>query len=733
MQATARREKRRLLDAQRGKCRVRLGSHLDEWCALKDHLGFAQHAQLAKFLLDSYISTTTSGASVPKTVALLSVSLSSLKHLAFLCHQHGRDCPIPPTILSPSHSTEASERPVLLWGCNEHQFHWNPCDSFKEMEAHLAVGKKKLKTAEGLSGETDTQEKDSELVCMLGKQTRESQREEEDQCGSGTCSQGTDTEPSSVVSLSESDTTLDRSEENIVEQANGEKRLEVLAENIANEQVTISNEKEPKTTERRLEQTPGIGAEEEQTTVPAPTFEDSEKRHSERLRSFTQDIVVLDVAENCSINSSRKGTPDTPSGRSSRRQRANVQQSESYHKATTSPPQAALPVVCRRSPRGSKGFHRKTESKEQVSQSGAQCTMACKPVTEEKEHTVGTAPETEANEEICPIEESIAEEVIGPNVSADELDSLATTEEPPVLEEDSSPSDKMIWKADDGILLMQALVKEPPSTESGDQQGSPSKTHKVTRLKPDVDEELSQISKKRIRQDTMAELLMCEYENCGKIFSKRQYLNYHQKYQHMNQRTFRCSVSDCGKSFNFKKHLKEHEKRHSDRRDFICEFCARAFRSSSNLIIHRRIHTGEKPLQCEFCGFTCRQKASLNWHMKKHDAAALYQHPCEICGQRFEKKDNLAAHKSRKHPEPREGASQPSFEGDATSAEYSNQTELALKADCQETLTELTAVSEESIKETVFPEYLELTEGVQEAQVTTQAAGSTEVSMVIIL
>ncbi|XP_040176838.1 zinc finger protein 692-like [Rana temporaria] len=725
MQATARREKRRLLDAQRGKCRVRLGSHLDEWCALKDHLGFAQHAQLAKFLLDSYISTSSSGASVPKADALLSVSLSSLKRLAFLCHQHGRDCPNPPTILSPSHSAEA---PVLLWGCNEHQFHWNPCDGFKEVEAHLAVGKNKLKTAESLSEETDTQEKDSESVCMTGKQTRESQRKDEDQGGTGTCSQATDTGPGSVVSLSESDTTLDRSEENIVEQANGEKRLEVLVESIANEQVTISNEK---TTERRLGQTSGIGAEEELTTLPAPTIEDSEKRHSER--PVTQDIVVPDVEENCSINSSRKGTPNTPSGQSSRRQRANLQQSETYYKATTSPPQAALAIVCRRSPRGSKGSHRKAESKEQVSQTGAQCTTAYKPFTEEKEHTVGIAPETETNEDICPIEESIVEEVIGPNVSADEMESLATTEEPPMLEEDSSPSDEMIWNADDGSLPGEAPVKEPPSTESGDQQGSHSKTHKVTRLKPDVDEELAQISKKRIRKDTMTELLMCEYENCGKIFSKRQYLNYHQKYQHMNQRTFCCSVSDCGKSFNFKKHLKEHEKRHSDRRDFICEFCARAFRSSSNLIIHRRIHTGEKPLQCEFCGFTCRQKASLNWHMKKHDAAALYQHPCDICGQRFEKKDNLAAHKSRKHPEPREGASQPSFEGDTTSAKYSNQTEMAFKVDCQETLTELTAVSEESIKETVFPEYLELTESVQEAQETTQAAGNTEVSMVIVL
>ncbi|KAG2463601.1 ZFP91 ligase, partial [Polypterus senegalus] len=90
----------------------------------------------------------------------------------------------------------------------------------------------------------------------------------------------------------------------------------------------------------------------------------------------------------------------------------------------------------------------------------------------------------------------------------------------------------------------------------------------------------------------------------------------------------------------------------ADKRDYICEFCARAFRTSSNLIIHRRIHTGEKPLQCEVCGFTCRQKASLNWHMRKHDAEAGYQFACELCGKKFEKRDNVAAHKSKSHPEP---------------------------------------------------------------------------------
>ncbi|XP_027696212.1 zinc finger protein 692 isoform X4 [Vombatus ursinus] len=171
-----------------------------------------------------------------------------------------------------------------------------------------------------------------------------------------------------------------------------------------------------------------------------------------------------------------------------------------------------------------------------------------------------------------------------------------------------------------------------------------------------LDEDIAQIGPKRIRKAAKRELLPCDFPGCGKIFSNRQYLNHHKKYQHIHQKSFSCPEPSCGKSFNFKKHLKEHVKLHSDTRDYICEFCARSFRTSSNLIIHRRIHTGEKPLQCEICGFTCRQKASLNWHRRKHEeAAAAFQYPCEFCGKRFEKPDNVIAHCSKSHPAHRPG------------------------------------------------------------------------------
>ncbi|XP_039944720.1 zinc finger protein 692-like isoform X4 [Hirundo rustica] len=213
-------------------------------------------------------------------------------------------------------------------------------------------------------------------------------------------------------------------------------------------------------------------------------------------------------------------------------------------------------------------------------------------------------------------------------------------------------------KARDKPIKEEQTLYEPPLPTAGPLEEKSGRVSCQQQPRPS-DKDVAQIGPKRIRKAAKHEILLCNFEGCGKIFSNRQYLNHHQKYQHVHQKTFTCSEPTCRKSFNFKKHLKEHEKLHSDKRDYICEFCARSFRTSSNLIIHRRIHTGEKPLQCEICGFTCRQKASLNWHMRKHDADSFYQFPCDVCGKRFEKRDNVTAHKSKSHPRGLGGPPQP--------------------------------------------------------------------------
>ncbi|XP_009883959.1 PREDICTED: zinc finger protein 692 [Charadrius vociferus] len=273
--------------------------------------------------------------------------------------------------------------------------------------------------------------------------------------------------------------------------------------------------------------------------------------------------------------------------------------------------------------------------------------------TTAKDHGSTLVPEEKAEQGAEPQEEEEEEE----DEDFPEDDDLAYTDD--LRDENYHPSldsDSELQRRQSQTKTRKKPIKEePPPNEPSLTSSSPSeeKSGRVSckrRARP-CDEDVAQIGPKRIRKAAKREILLCDFEGCGKIFSNRQYLNHHKKYQHVHQKTFTCSEPSCGKSFNFKKHLKEHEKLHSDKRDYICEFCARSFRTSSNLIIHRRIHTGEKPLQCEICGFTCRQKASLNWHMKKHDADSFYQFSCNICGKKFEKKDNVTAHKSKSHPE----------------------------------------------------------------------------------
>ncbi|KAM6396218.1 zinc finger protein 692 [Rhynochetos jubatus] len=280
--------------------------------------------------------------------------------------------------------------------------------------------------------------------------------------------------------------------------------------------------------------------------------------------------------------------------------------------------------------------------------------------TVEKDHGSAHVPEGEA-ERVAEAqgEEEEEEEDFAEDDDLTYTDDLRDENYHPSLDSDSEPQR---WQSQ-AKGRKKPVQEEQPPNEPSLTSSSPAeeKSGRVSckRRARARDEDAAQIGPKRIRKAAKREILLCDYEGCGKIFSNRQYLNHHRKYQHVHQKTFTCSEPSCRKSFNFKKHLKEHEKLHSDKRDYICEFCARSFRTSSNLIIHRRIHTGEKPLQCEICGFTCRQKASLNWHMKKHDAESFYRFSCDVCGKKFEKRDNVTAHKSKSHPETSAGIPQP--------------------------------------------------------------------------
>ncbi|KAM4702903.1 zinc finger protein 692-like [Rhinophrynus dorsalis] len=729
IKAAARREKRRLLDAQRGKCRVRLGCHLDEWCALKEHLGFSLHSQLAKFLLDSYRSTAspTSGA-----ISLISVSLASLHRLVISSHQHGRNCALPPSLLSHVPFAEKRETSVLRWGCRaDHHFNWNPQEDNAEERPHESISRRESLLD---SPEKEKHRKKPGNFNTLERCKESDERPSEAITNQEILSKIADRQPNVVSSERLWPVVVEGPEIHTTESENFKQLCEgfnIMDKNdcVPSENIEEKTQQKCSVNEDQLESTISQGRE------PLTPCVDKTLNQSGRSDEILFSAAgIRDPLSECCPHDSRQ---------------YEIQQTHPEFFACVN--RVQVTTSTNSAMENLQDLHTDKPHRGIQSAEPPQATMRCNPgaamsstcqisTPHEMKQTLLTTSDIE---EQAQGKTSYPAELRKETVDNEKPPNIYTSSDMCHIEEKSLETIQKQGPCPETSLIMgrESNDEAQKFEDKGHHVGKRGLSRTPNRHRPCVDEELAQICKKRIRKATPNELLLCEIDGCGKIFSKRQYLNYHQKYQHMNQRTFCCPVPDCGRTFNFKKHLKEHEKRHSDRRDFICEFCARAFRSSSNLIIHRRIHTGEKPLQCEFCGFTCRQKASLNWHMKKHDADSFYQFPCDICGQRFEKRDNLSAHRSRKHPALHECASiTPSLH------ELSDTENASEKAPCCKTsptdnlfrtsLQEVEQRSQQSVEEANIPKILDLTENTNErTEGTSQVSDNvpSEISLVIIL
>ena len=82
---------------------------------------------------------------------------------------------------------------------------------------------------------------------------------------------------------------------------------------------------------------------------------------------------------------------------------------------------------------------------------------------------------------------------------------------------------------------------------------------------------------------------------------------------------------------------------------FRCKLCGQFFKSFYFLQIHRRNHTGEDPLKCSICVKTFTFPSSLKRHLRMHTGEAGFK--CHACGKAFSRKDYLATHIFKAHPE----------------------------------------------------------------------------------
>uniref|UniRef100_A0A452VJ62 Krueppel-like factor 17 n=1 Tax=Ursus maritimus TaxID=29073 RepID=A0A452VJ62_URSMA len=81
----------------------------------------------------------------------------------------------------------------------------------------------------------------------------------------------------------------------------------------------------------------------------------------------------------------------------------------------------------------------------------------------------------------------------------------------------------------------------------------------------------------------------CQYESCGKAYTKRSHLVSHQR-KHTGERPYKCIWEGCMWSFFRSDELGRHMRIHTGYRPHRCDQCGRLFMRSDHLRQHQRIH-----------------------------------------------------------------------------------------------------------------------------------------------
>ncbi|XP_066474053.1 zinc finger protein 692 isoform X3 [Tiliqua scincoides] len=424
-----RKQKRKELDARRSKCRIRIGSHLEQWCQLKEQLGFSLHSQLAKYLLDKYSSQgcMLKTGQDSSNVVPNPFPLDALQNLVVLSHNHSQECGFIPDVKS-SLLEQKGGPGSMVWECLAgHTFSWNSS---------------------------------APQTCTLPPRKAASRRREEK---------------------------------------------------------AVSSKPSP---------------------PPSPVIRC--RRSLRRAAAAHAFSLALASDSPCPVDEAEPSSKEDGEGSADRERAACM------------------------SPGSGTGL---CEEAELLSGNDTETAASSEEIPGSAEVTgpESTLPPPEGEPESAPDQPDEGE---GEDLA--EEDNLAYTDD--LRDENYHPSldrDSKLQRQQNPAKCCRRPAKEdqPPSETcpsghslSEEKSGGAS----CKRRAEPSDEDVAQIGPKRIRKAAKREILLCDYDGCGKIFSNRQYLNHHKKYQHVHQKTFTCSDPSCGKSFNFKKHLKEHEKLHSD-------------------------------------------------------------------------------------------------------------------------------------------------------------------------
>ncbi|XP_052746119.1 zinc finger protein 28 isoform X2 [Bicyclus anynana] len=106
--------------------------------------------------------------------------------------------------------------------------------------------------------------------------------------------------------------------------------------------------------------------------------------------------------------------------------------------------------------------------------------------------------------------------------------------------------------------------------------------------------------------------------DCGKIFSRKSYMDNHYKLVHVRKSQHYCEL--CDKHFINGYAIRTHKKfvheKYEKPKNKICDICGRGFHTNRVLINHKRTHTGERPHKCSYCSAAFAQNVARKTHEK---------------------------------------------------------------------------------------------------------------------
>uniref|UniRef100_A0A2K6UMM9 Krueppel-like factor 17 n=1 Tax=Saimiri boliviensis boliviensis TaxID=39432 RepID=A0A2K6UMM9_SAIBB len=85
-------------------------------------------------------------------------------------------------------------------------------------------------------------------------------------------------------------------------------------------------------------------------------------------------------------------------------------------------------------------------------------------------------------------------------------------------------------------------------------------------------------------------------------------------------RPYRCNYENCGKAYTKRSHLVSHQRKHTGERPYSCQWegCQWSFFRSDELRRHFRVHTRYRPYKCDQCNREFMRSDHLRQHQKTH-------------------------------------------------------------------------------------------------------------------